>query len=185
GCLVLGDRQLSLNFRIKGNPNGVERFFTSANAEPYNVSTNKNFTLNYSADSGKSWTVLVIDVSTSAANTSAALASEIALALNNNATFNTLYIAGVTTDKSANYVTIQAVRRRENWKTYFSNTSAESVLRFNKQAGVAELPTYFARHTIANINTYTDSLGMLVQLDTSQPVDQQIITDAGLNYSVV
>jgi hypothetical protein len=78
-------------------------------------------------------------------------------------------------------VVVKSRFQRENFKAYINNTSAETVLKFNRYAGVAELPDYFARHTIANRLTYTDSLGCLVQL--SQPTDNTIITDAGLSTS--
>lgn len=185
GVLVLGDRQLSLNFRIKGNTNTSVNMI-AWNREPYNLTGgNANLTFNYSFDSGSTWTPLVIDVSTSAAATSAALCSEIALALNGNATFSALYTASVITDpRSGNYLKVMANRSREKWKTYVTNTSAESILRFNKKAGVGELPTYFARHTISNVGNYDDSVGMLVQLTTSG-ADINIITDAGFDYTTV
>ena len=62
---------------------------------------------------------------------------------------------------------------------YIINGRAESVLGFNARAGVAEAPTYFARHTLANRFTYADSQGMLIQLNPlSSVVDANLVTNA-------
>lgn len=184
GSLLLGDRQLSLNFRIKGNVNSSIDMI-AWNQEPYNLSTNKTLTFNYSFDSGSTYTSHGIDVSTSAASAAAAKAFEVVTALNNDSTFSALFTASVITDaKGGNYVKIHALRSRERWRMYFSNSSAESVLRFNKKAGVAELPSYFERHTIGS--GFSDSTNMLIQL--SNPVagvDVAIVSDAGLDPTTV
>lgn len=185
GCLVLGDRQLSLNFRVRANTNTTTDM-VAWNREPYNLSGNTNLTLNYSLDSGGTWAALTINVSAGAADVTAVTCAEVAAALNADATFAALYDAYVVSEpKAGNFLKIRARRARERWKHYFSNTSAESKLRFNKKAGVAELPTYFSRHTIANVDDFDSSVGMLVEL--SNPVagvDVAIVTEAGLSTTV-
>jgi len=56
-------------------------------------------------------------------------------------------------------------------------------LKFNKYAGVAELPNYFQKHTIENRNNYPDSIGTLIKLDEGDEVDQTIIEDAGFSLT--
>ena len=62
---------------------------------------------------------------------------------------------------------------------YVVNGGAEEVLKFNGRAGVAELPTWFDRHTIANRIAFTDSMGVLIKLDPSgSNVDAAVIDNA-------
>lgn len=183
-ALVLADKQMNISFKVDGNSPNSSTLLQAWNPGPYDVSTNKILTINYSFDCGNSWTVLTIsDVGSTALNTSAATAYEIIAALNANTTFAALFTAVTNTDRKGNiYPVIKALRAREKFKCYITNTGAEIPLRFNKKAGVSELPTFFARHTIANKNTYPDSLGMLIQLDLTTTRDQQIVTDAGFGY---
>lgn len=185
GILVLGDRQLSMNFRIAGNKNtSVEMI--GWNVGPYNLTGNTSLTLNYSLDSGYSWTSFSVNVSSGASNIAAVTAYEVVAALNADSTFSALYTASVRTDGKSNvYPYIRASKPREKWKSYISNTSAESIIRFNKKAGVKELPSFFSKHTIANRYNYTESTGMLIEL--SNPVagvDVAIVQDAGLSTTV-
>ncbi len=181
GTLLLGDRQMSLNFRVKSNTNSAIDLI-AWNLGPYNLAAVPNLTFSYSFDAGRTWTALVVDVTAGAANTSAVTVSEVINALNANATFSALYEVGLTTDgKTGSYVRIRSKRARGSWKTYIANSGAETKLRFNKKAGVAQLPTYFSRH---NINAEdVDSVAMLIELDVSDAIDQAIITDAGLDYT--
>jgi hypothetical protein len=61
-------------------------------------------------------------------------------------------------------------------RAYVSNTGAETKLRFNKRAGIAELPTYFSRHTIAN-RFMENSDATLIELDGTDAVDLAIIRE--------
>jgi hypothetical protein len=47
-------------------------------------------------------------------------------------------------------VVIKSRKPKHAFKFYVANTGAETKLKFNKYAGVADLPTYMDRHTIAN-----------------------------------
>lgn len=185
GSLLLSDRQFNMTFKVKGNSPNSSQLFMAFNPEPFNVSSNNTLTLNYSFDAGNSWTALAVDVSTEAADTSAALAFEIVSALNANSTFQALFTASIqSSPSSASYVVIKSIRAREKFKVYVSNTSAEIALKFNKRAGVAEFPTYFARHTIANKLLYPDSCGMLQQMDLTTTRDQVIVKEAGFTRIV-
>jgi hypothetical protein len=185
GNLLLSDRQYTMTFKVKSNLPNSSQLFRAWNPGPFDVSTNKQLTIHYSYDFGRTYTSLVVDVSTSATSSSAATALEIITALNLNATFAALFLASTSDDgkQSQNCVQIRTLRPRTNFRLYVANSGAEIALRFNKKAGVSELPDFFGRHTIANMDTYPDGLGMLIALDTGNSVDQNIITEAGFDYS--
>jgi hypothetical protein len=192
GNLVLSDRQYSVSFSVKPNVNTAQ-IMTAWNTEPWNITNYSSLTFNYSFDSGNSWSTFSVDVTTNVANTNAALTYEVVNALNGNSTFAALFNASSTVDKIGDlHLVITSSRPRTAFISYISNGGAESILRFNKRAGVAELPTYFARHTIANQPFYPDSVGLLIQLDPTSLVGQQIINEActpagvslNLTYSV-
>jgi hypothetical protein len=67
---------------------------------------------------------------------------------------------------------------------YVSNCGAESAMKFNRFAKVKQLPTYFARDTVANVYTFPDGAGMLIQLDPTIPCQAQLIVDAGQAFEV-
>lgn len=185
GHLAIGDRQYSMTFSVPANPNRSD-LMMAYNPEPYDLSSTATLTINYAYDADfKNYGSLAIDVSTTAVSTSAVKAAEVCSALNANATFSGLFVASVAQLNKLNTVLIRSLRERTSIRVYLSNTSAETKLGFNKKAGVVELPTYFARHTIANRRNYPDSLAELIQLNTGDATDQAVITNAGLNYSVV
>ena len=185
GNLLLSDKQYNMTFAVAPNVNSSQTMM-AFNPEPFDFSSVNTLTLNYSMDVGRSYTQLAVNVASLAANNASVKASEVVAALIANSTFNALFGANVNTDNfGINYVVIKSIRARTQFKVYISNSGAETKMRFNKKAGVAELPLYFDRHTIANITNFSDSLGILQKLDTTQAVDQNIITDAGLDYTTV
>ena len=172
-----------VSFRIGGNVNTSE-VMDCGNFEPYNLSSDTTLTINFSLDKGLNFNPIAVNVSTGAISTSAVKAYEVVNALNNNTLFAAYYVAVANYNTAGQgYVTIRAVKPRLLMKSYVSNSSAEKQLKFNKRAPVAELPTYFARHVIGQQSVFSDSLGLLIQLDTGNAVDQAIITAAGLDYS--
>ena len=110
-------------------------------------------------------------------------AGEVASALNANPTFSSLFLAGVASVPDGEAVVINKVASKKQVKFYFGNTGAEKVIGFNKMAPVAELPSYFERHTVSNVNNFEYSLGILIKLDESDPVDQAVIENAGFDPS--
>jgi hypothetical protein len=170
GALLLSDRQFNLSFKIKANRN-TSVIMRPWNNEPYNTVANTTLTFNVSIDSGKNYFVIPVSLTSSATLS----AYQVVTDLNADTAFAAYFVASL----EAGLVTVKARYRRENFKAYINNTSAETILKFNRWCGVAELPSYFERHTIANRLTYTDSLGALVKL--TQPTDNTIITDAGLS----
>lgn len=176
GALLLSDRQYNLTFKVRPNRNSsiLMRAFGTA---PFNTVGNTTLTINVSIDSGLRYTALSIPVTSGASVTAAQIVTD----LNANSNFANFFIATLEnfSEDQKGIVQIRSRYYRENFKAYIDNTSAETILKFNRYAGVAELPSYFARHTISNRMTYSDGLACLVQL--SQPADDYIITDAGLS----
>lgn len=173
----------AVNFKVPANVNKGVYHFAWANP-PYNTVGNTSLTINYSIDAGMKYFPLVLTLSSGATKTSDDLVAD----LNGNTNFTPFFEAKVIVDNTGvRRLLIQARRSRENFRFYISNTSAETVLRFNSKAGIAELPTYFERHTIDNFklygpggtNVYPDSQGNLIKL--TQPTDDWYISNAGLS----
>lgn len=184
GTLIGADRQYSLNFNVKANVNRSELMMAWL-PEPYDMSTHNTLTLNYALDfASPNYASLAINV---AGGTPAATrAYEVVNALNADPVFAALFTANLSKVSGGDTVMIKCSRPNTSVKAYISNTSAERVLRFNLKATVAELPSYFDRHTIANAATYPDLMtGILIKLDTSDAADQEVITLAGLDYTTV
>ena len=178
GYLVLGDRQASITYKIPANKNAQTKQI-AWNSGPYDLSSLNTLTLNYSWDRDfKIWSSIQINIA--GATASQTRASEIASALNANPVFSELLVASVTELNNADTVVVSKNNlKRQDIKIYFSNSGAESLLKFNKYASVADLPSYFERHTIENRLNYPDSLGMLIKLDTTDPIDEAVVEDAG------
>jgi hypothetical protein len=187
GHLLLEDRQYVLDFKVPANRNKSTAMVAWADA-PYNTVGNTSLTFNYSIDAGKTFYAFSVSLTSGATRTAANIVSD----LNGDTNFSNYFTASVKTDNLGNNPkpfiqtkTGLTFVNRETFKAYISNTSAETILRFNKYAGVAEMPTFFARHTIANYivhgpngdNAYPDSQCNLIQLSTV--TDTFYITAAG------
>jgi len=184
GYLQTGnDRQYSLTFKVKANQNNQDYQF-AYNNEPYNLSSNNTLTINYAWDEEyRNWSSLSVNIAgADPANTKS---YEIAEILNTNEIFSGMYVASVATNSTKNHLIIKSKSQRAKQiiKMYISNSSAEIELKFNKKAGVAELPTFFTRDTISNRFTFQNNLNHLILLDVSNPIDQAIITEAGFDYN--
>lgn len=178
GYLVLGDRQASITFKIPANKNPQTKQI-AWNSGPYDLSSLNTLTLNYSWDRDfKIWSSVQVNIA--GVDPSQTRAAEIASILNANPIFSELLVASVTELNSTDTVVVSKNNsKKQDIKIYFDNSSAESVLKFNKYASVADLPSYFERHTIENRSNYPDSLGMLTKLDVSNPVDEAVADNAG------
>lgn len=174
GNWVLGDRQYSLTFKVPANRNRTD-LMISWNAEPYDLSTDNTLTLHYAFDKDfKNYASLAIDVSgATAAETTAA---EVVTALNDNATFADYFQASIENAKVGGgelaggpfRVVIRAKKPKHAFRAYVANGGAEKHLKFNRYAGVAELPQFYDRHTIARRFDYDDGQNLLVRL--SHPI---------------
>lgn len=166
GTWSLGDNyKYSLTFKVPGNKNRPESFICW-NVEPYDFSSFPNLTFNFAIDGEfKNWASFTVNVAgATASNTKAA---EIRDILNANSNFSSWFTAGImAADKLSplNRVYIRQKRPVTQFRFYVSNTSAETKLRFNKYGGIADIPTYFDRDTIANRFNTTEANNKLIRL---------------------
>lgn len=178
GSLLSSDRRLQSNFKLGANSNGSS-YMLSGNTGPYNLTGNTNLTINFAYDPALlGYAALTINVA--GAVVAATNAFEVCTALNANAHFAELFIAEEKNGK----VFIKGRNLKPIFKAYISNGSAESILKFNAKAPVAELPEYFERYAFENRFGYLN-LGShrLVLLNPSDPVDAAVISAAGFNPS--
>lgn len=180
GYLILADRKLAPTFKVSANQN-LQSKQVAWNKGPYDLSApdKKYLRFNFAWDVNfKAWAQVDIDVS--GADISSTLPGEVVAALNNDPMFSSTLSASVTKMDDGESVLISK-KTSKNVKFYFSNYGAEELLGFNKKAGVAELPSYFERHTVANTNQFDDSAGILIRLDETDPIDQVVIQNASFD----
>jgi hypothetical protein len=191
GYWVLADRQASLTFRCPRNAGRGAENATAWTQGPYNLSGtdadgNDTNVLNlfFSTNMGdyKNWTA--VSVTLTGANQGAVLPSEIVGCLNGNTLFSDWFTASLQTFQknptgfiSNDRIVITQKKPQVSMRFYVAIGQAESLIQFNKLAGVAPLPTYFARHTIANRYEFPDSQNALIQLSTTG-TQAAVINDA-------
>jgi hypothetical protein len=191
GNWLLADRHHIPKFVCSHNAGRGDEVVVTWNDGPFDLSTvdsdstNSTDTLEivFALNNQKNWTTLAVDITASASSSSAVTSEEIVAALNADDTFNDWFIAqlGPSPEKinySTKRVMISQKKPVTNFRFYINNGRAEEVLRFNARAGVAELPTYFARHTMDNRFVFDDCANMLVELDPSLNVHANIIDSA-------
>lgn len=174
---LLGDRQYVVEFVVNANGNKYN-YQLSWNPEPYDVSTDSMLTLYYAWDQNfLNYSALSIDVSTLASDPAAAMASEIAAALNANAIFAEMFNAQVFALPHVNYTAAhyepqpngvlilpRTGRIKQTIRLWVDNSGAQQELGFNKKAAIVELPLYMARHCVSNRFAFPDSQACLIQL---------------------
>ena len=174
-------------FSIKANLNNIGPTMIAWVAEPYDFSVVNTFTMYYTYDPTlRNFTPVAINMAGS--TPAATLASEVATALNANTTFSNAFVASVANNTRGGVnagppytVVITTNRPKGSIRYYVDNSGAESKLLFNLKAPVAELPTYFSRDTVTNRYVYPDSDACLIELNPGNPIDAQIITNAGFD----
>lgn len=184
GHMPLADRQYVLTFTCPGNAGRGDEIVTAWKlpSPTYNFSGNdaegdaKNILNIYFAidPDFKNWSLLAVNVTTGAGSASAETIYEVVEALNDNVEFACWFTATVNNDR----IIVRQKKPVTNMKFYVANGQAETVLGFNARAGVAELPSYLSKHTIANRFAYPDGHGAIIQLDTTNLVDAAVINDA-------
>ena len=185
GNWVLGDRQQSLTFNCPANSGRGDTVVTSWANGPFNLSGND-------AD-GNSKSVLVIKlcilpfrgwstISVTVGSGSATTVDAIVTALNSNATFAGYFTA--SKNVTSGRLEIMSLKPATTMKFYVVNGRAEEVLKFNARAGIAELPTYFARHTMASVYDFDDSANMLIELSPNAGGGSSVVDDALINNAV-
>ncbi len=170
GNWILDDRQLTLTFKCPQNKNRTD-LAVAWNLEPYDLSTYNILSIWYAYDRDfKNWARM--DLNVAGATPGATLAAEVLAILNANSIFRDHFTATLDTNvRGTNQpqmrVVLKTSKPKHAFKFYIDNGGAERKLKFNKYAGIGDLPAYFDRHTIANRWTYADSVGMLIRLSKS------------------
>lgn len=186
GSLPFGDRQYSLTFVVPPNKNQCQNMI-AWNPEPYDFSVVSDFTINFAIDNKEFKNYAALTINVAGADPSVTTANEVVTLLNEDEGFSGWFNASLVEFQPGIFrVGIKTNSGKQQIRVYINNAGAEQSLGFNKYAGVAELPTYYARHTVANRFDYPDSLAALIQLDESDAtVDQPIITNSGLDFSAM
>jgi len=188
GSLVLGDRQYSPTFKLRPNSGRGEDIVTVWNEPTYDLSgsdadsnSKANLTISYAIDPDfRMWTDYSVDIRTGASSATAVTATEIYEALVDDVIFNEKF--DVTLAKFSSGLPRIQIRQKMaigRMKFYIVNGGAETVLGFNARAGIAELPSYFNKHTIANRYTYEESIGTIILLSPgTSDVEANLIDNA-------
>ena len=164
GSLVLGDRQYSPSFRVRSNSGRGDSIITNYNEGPYNLSGNDG--------DGNSNNILTIsffldghwfDLNFNIGNSSSARVDEIVQTLNDNSEFSSKFKAKIRNSNDANFINIFSILDSTRIKFFVKNKGAETVLNFNKFAGIAEIPSYFERHTLDNLTNFPDCANLLIK----------------------
>ena len=164
GYYTVGDSSgYKLSFKVPANKNHGE-FFINFNTGPYDfTSFGSVLTFNFAFDpSFKNWSSFTVDVAGS--DPSATTVYEIVSILNNDSNFKDWYTASVYNNSQ---IGIRQKRPAIQFHTYISNTQAEFVLKFNKHAGISDIPSYFNKDTIENRFAAVTSNGHLIRLGKS------------------
>lgn len=185
GNLVLGDRRYSLTFKCPPNAGRGDEIVYTWNEPNYNFSGNDAdgnsksvLNIEYAIDQGtfRNWTNIPVTISTSASVS----AESVVAALNANDAFQCVFEATTVRSKVgiATGVQIKQKKSATEMRFYIANGRAETVLGFNKRAGISQMPEYFSRHTIANRFNFSDSFGNLIYLNPSTLTSAELIDNA-------
>ena len=143
------------------------------------------------------WTILTVDL-TDDSNVSftavpaAMQPNQIVAILNAHDTFPSYFTAslGQYEDDPRDRIMITQKIPIERMKFFVVKGTADEVLGFNARAGIAELPTYFARHTVFNRDATTglvafeDGTNILVTLDPSNAGGASVVDDDIIDNAV-
>jgi len=177
---LLSDRQYNPDFKCPRNAGRGDEMVVAFGEAPYNLSGNDGdgnskavLTISFALNDSKNWADLAVTIS--ASSLAATTMEEVVISLRANAVFDDFFTTRIRTD---NKVEIKQKKPVTSMKFFIKNGRAESVLKFNKLAGVAELPSFFNRHSIANRFNYIDSQNALILLNTSVVEDAAVINNA-------
>lgn len=199
GSWVLSDRQYSVDFKCPRNFGRGDEIVTVWAMGPYNLSGNDAdgnptniLTLSFALNDFRAWSVLPITIT---GNTQSAVTpQEVITSLQNNSMFASFFTASLDKFEGRNgygdRVVIRQIKDATRFRFYVQNPGAETALKFNMKAGVAELPTYFTRHDVDQRFNFPDAQNALVLLvPGSFNVDLNVINNAvdakgnSLNYN--
>jgi len=177
---LLSDRQYNPDFKCPRNAGRGDEMVVAFGEALYDLSGNDGngnskavLTISFALNDSKNWADLAVTIS--AFSLAATTMEEVVISLRANAVFDDFFTTRIRTD---NKVEIKQKKPVTSMKFFIKNGRAESVLKFNKLAGVAELPSFFNRHSIANRFNYTDSQNALILLNTSVVEDAAVINNA-------
>lgn len=181
----IGDRHLYLNFEVSSNKGRGDTIVSSFGIAPFDLSGNDAadnsksiLSIGFAIDSEfKLWTYINVDITSTAVSSSSVFVAEIVSALNANIYFKERFEA-IDNKES---VQIRQKVDSTKMKFYIVNGKAETVLKFNKKAGIMEMHSNFEDHLLENrFEKY--SLGMLIKLDPENTDDALLITNAKDKY---
>lgn len=187
GNWILGDRQHGPKFVCPRNIGRGDELVVSWADGPYDLSGNDaagnskaSLYIQYALRDPKNWATLTINIAAGAADASAVTTAEVITNLNANTIFAERFVATLGSYDTNGYkrILIRQKKPITEFRFYIVNGYAEEALKFNARAGVAELPTYFSRHTMANRFSYEDSQNHLILLDVGNAVDAAVINNA-------
>lgn len=174
GSWPLGDRQYSISFKCPINSGRSDAWVTSwekptptfdlsGNDPDGNPIDTLTIVFAHNTDLFKNWATLAVDIGGAAVATTSV--NEIVANLNADATFASYFTAEAS--KDLDRVLIRQTFVTGRFRFYIQNGGAETKLRFNARAGVAELPSYFMRHTVGGTYRFDfrDAQNCLVYLD--------------------
>lgn len=187
GAWVLSDRKYSIDFKVPRNAGRGDEYVVSYGGNgPFNLSGNDadgdpkaNLVILFALNDPKNWTQLSISVA--GATPAATTTSEIVSLLNANALFADFFTAGLKDEQgNGQYrITIRQKKQISQFRFYIQKGQAEEVLKFNKFAGVGEIPTFFDRHSVEQRYAFPDSQNQLIALDpVGSVVDAAVIDSA-------
>lgn len=179
----IGDRHLYLNFEVSSNKGRGSTIVSSFGVAPFNLSGNDAagnsksvLSIGFAIDSEyKLWTYINIDITSASASASNVSVAEIVSTLNSNIYFSERFEA-IDNKES---VQIRQKTDSTKMKFYIVNGRAETLLKFNNKAGIAEMHSDLEKHLISNrFNDNSLGIAMLVKLDPANTDDKAIITNA-------
>lgn len=188
GYWTLGDyKGYSLTFKVPGNKNKGDAFI-AWNMEPYDLSASGILTFNFAFDPEyKNFTSFSVDVS--GATASATKAVEVRDILNATPAFSDWFTAGIDNakrgggERAGGPFRVFVRLKKPGFRLYVSNTGAELKLKFNKFAGIADIPSYFEKDTISNRFATPESNGRLIrishQISGNTVANPTVVTSVG------
>lgn len=179
---LLGDRKYIIDFKCPPNSGRGKDHVIAYGTAPFDLSGNdldgqaKNvLTIIFCPDNTKNWTNIAVTIT--AYSLSSVSIHEIVSSLNADQLFANYFSAFVQNGK------LSITSKREGIiNFYVKNAQAESVLKFNKMAGVSEIPTFFAKHAIENCHLSDENLGLLILLHPDTSDEDAAIIDNAVDF---
>lgn len=184
GSLVTGTSMVS-GLKVPRNGGRGKSVVTVWAKGPYDLSGNDGdsnskavLNIGFAYNDLRYWNNIAVTIT--ASSLASTRPDEIVASLNANVTFTTYFtVATDLFDDGKERISITQKPSVDRFKFYIKNGRAESVLLFNKRAGVAELPTYFNRHTVSQVLNFEDSVNQLILLTPgSSTVETNVINNA-------